>query len=203
MSMQEAIHELELKVLKALRPQLEQWEARTFGSKEAEIGSKLEEIRRQHAQRMYSLRAERSAIMNQLQEEMGSLKGSREFAEMREQHEQDVLAISNRLRALQAYVESAEAELSSLELTSTRARAVLPAAARELASLSLSYSEGGEADQAAALFAHSLAILEAAFGSQQPEIAAFKSEVQQVVDSSSPNKTSGAASDVVADEYYA
>jgi len=199
---QEALHELEVKVLKVLRPQLEevmaqeqqikqlsialaqtQWETRTFITKEAQIQDKLEELRQEHSQRMYTLRAERTAIMNQLQEQMGSVKGSREFAEMREQHEQDVEAIGLRLRALQSYVESAEADLAAQEENATRARAVLPAAARELAALALSFSEKGESEEAAALFAHSLAILEAAFGSKQPELAAFKMEVQRVVDS--------------------
>ena len=63
-SKQEALHELELKVLKVLRPQLDevmnqeqqikqlsialaqtQWEARTFISKESQIQGKLEELR--------------------------------------------------------------------------------------------------------------------------------------------------------------
>ena len=89
-----------------------QWEARTFISKEGQIQGKLEELRQEHSQRMYALRAERTSIMNELQEEMGSVKGGREFAEMREQHEQDVQAIGLRLRALQSYVETAEAELA-------------------------------------------------------------------------------------------
>ena len=75
---------------------------------------------------MYTLRAERTGIMSELQEEMGSVKGGREFAEMREQHEQDVQAIGLRLRALQSYVETAEAELAVQEENSTRARAVGP-----------------------------------------------------------------------------
>lgn len=201
-SKQEALHELELKVLKVLRPQLDevmnqeqqikqlsialaqtQWEARTFISKESQIQGKLEELRQEHSQRMYSLRAERTTIMNELQEEMGSVKGGREFGDMREQHEQDVQAIGLRLRALQSYVETAEAELAVQEENSTRARAVLPGAAREMATLALSFSEDGAPEEAAALFAHSLTILEAAFGSQQPELAAFKMEVQRVVDS--------------------
>ena len=56
-------------------------------------------------------------------------------------------------------------------------------AARELATLALTFSEDGNQPEAAGLFAHSLTILEAAFGSAQPELAAFKSEVQRVVDS--------------------
>ena len=91
------------------------------------------------------------------------------------------------------------------EENSTRARAVLPAAARELATLALSFSEGGQSEEAAALFAHSLAILEAAFGSQQPELAAFKMEVQRVVDSGSAatNRPTGNAADGGADPYDA
>jgi len=221
---QEALHELELKVLKVLRPQLDdvmtseqqikalsialaqtQWEARTFLSKEAQIQAKLDELRQEHSQRMYTLRAERTAIMSELQDEMGSVKGGREFGEMREQHEQDVQAIGLRLRALQSYVETAEAELAVQEENSTRARAVLPAAARELATLALGFSEGGASEEAAALFAHSLAILEAAFGSQQPELAAFKMEVQRVVDSGAATSRHqpSAAADGGADPYDA
>jgi len=211
---QEALHELELKVLKVLRPQLDevmnqeqqikglsialaqtQWEARTFISKESQIQAKLEELRQEHSQRMYSLRAERTGIMNELQEEMGSVKGGREFAEMREQHEQDVQAIGLRLRALQSYVETAEAELAVQEENSTRARAVLPGAAREMATLALSFSEDSQPEEAASLFAHSLTILEAAFGSQQPELAAFKMEVQRVVDSGNAAAPSSAGAE--------
>lgn len=154
---------------------------------------------------MYTLRAERTAIMNELQEEMGSVKGGREFAGMREQHEQDVQAIGSRLRALQSYVETAEAELAVQEENSTRARAVLPAAARELATLALSFSENGQSEEAAALFAHSLAILESAFGSHQPELAAFKMEVQRIVDSGSAmtNRPTGLAADGGPDPYDA
>jgi hypothetical protein len=94
-----------------------------------------------------------------------------------------VQAIGARLRSLQSYVETAEAELSQHEENSTKARAVLPGAARELATLALTFSEDGAQAEAASLFAHSLTILEAAFGSSQPELAAFKSEVQRVVDS--------------------
>ena len=97
-----------------------------------------------------------------------------------------------RLRSLQSYVETAEAELSQHEESSTKARAVLPGAARELATLALAFSEDGNQGEAAGLFAHSLTILEAAFGSAQPELAAFKSEVQRVVDSGAQNQQSGA-----------
>ena len=121
--------------------------------------------------------------MEELQQEMGSAKGGREFEEMRTSHEQDVQAIGMRLRALQSYVETAESELAVQEENCTRARAVLPAAARELATLALAFSEDGQPDEAAALFAHALTILESAFGSQQPELAAFKIEVQRVVES--------------------
>ena len=199
---QEALHELEGKVLRQLRPQLEevmrqeveikqlstallqtQWEARTFAAKEQQLQSQLEVLRQEHAQRMYSLRQERQAIMAELQQEMGSVKGGREFAQQRQQHAEDVQAIGARLRSLQSYVETAEAELSQHEENSTKARAVLPGAARELATLALTFSEDGQQGEAAGLFAHSLTILEAAFGSAQPELAAFKSEVQRVVDS--------------------
>jgi len=199
---QEALHELEGKVLRQLRPQLEevmrqeveikqlstallqtQWEARTFSAKEQQLQSQLEVLRQEHAQRMYSLRAERQAIMQELQQEMGAVKGGREFAQQRQQHAEDVQAIGARLRSLQSYVETAEAELSQHEENSTKARAVLPGAARELATLALTFSEDGNQAEAAGLFAHSLTILEAAFGSAQPELAAFKSEVQRVVDS--------------------
>jgi len=199
---QEALHELEGKVLRQLRPQLEevmrqeieikqlssallqtQWEARTFASKEQQLQTQLETLRQEHAQRMYSLRAERQAIMQELQQEMGAVKGGREFAQQRQQHAEDVQAIGARLRSLQSYVETAEAELALHEENSTKARAVLPGAARELATLALTFSEDGNQAEAAGLFAHSLTILEAAFGSAQPELAAFKSEVQRVVDS--------------------
>ena len=136
---------------------------------------------------MYSLRAERTAIMNELQNEMGAVKGGREFAQQRQQHAEDVQAIGARLRSLQSYVETAEAELSQHEENSTKARAVLPGAARELATLALTFPEDGNPGEAAGLFAHSLTILEAAFGSAQPELAAFKSEVQRVVDSGAQN----------------
>ena len=208
---QEALHELEGKVLRQLRPQLEevmrqeveikqlstallqtQWEARTFASKEGQLQSQLEMLRQEHAQRMYSLRAERTAIMAELQNEMGSVKGGREFAQQRQQHAEDVQAIGARLRSLQSYVETAEAELSQHEENSTKARAVLPGAARELATLALTFSEDGQQGEAAALFAHSLTVLEAAFGSAQPELAAFKSEVQRVVDSGAENQKDGA-----------
>jgi hypothetical protein len=59
----------------------------------------------------YSLRAERQAIMQELQQEMGAVKGGREFAQQRQQHAEDVQAIGARLRSLQSYVETAEAEL--------------------------------------------------------------------------------------------
>ena len=203
---QEALHELEGKVLRQLRPQLEevmrqeveikqlstallqtQWEARTFAAKEQQLQSQLEVLRQEHAQRMYSLRAERQSIMAELQNEMGAVKGGREFAQQRQQHAEDVQAIGARLRSLQSYVETAEAELSQHEENSTKARAVLPGAARELATLALTFSEDGNQGEAAGLFAHSLTILEAAFGSAQPELAAFKSEVQRVVDSGAQN----------------
>ena len=106
---QEALHELEGKVLRQLRPQLEevmrqeveikqlaqalaqtQWEARTFSSKESQLQNQLEMLRQEHAQRMYSLRAERTAIMAELQSEMSSVKGGREFAQQRQQHAEDV-----------------------------------------------------------------------------------------------------------------
>jgi len=160
-----------------------QWEARTFGAKEAQLQSQLEVLRQEHAQRMYALRQERQAIMAELQQEMGTVKGGREFAQQRQQHAEDVQAIGARLRSLQSYVETAESELSQHEENSTKARAVLPGAARELATLALTFSEDGQQGEAAGLFAHSLTILEAAFGSAQPELAAFKSEVQRVVDS--------------------
>ena len=210
-SKQEALHELEGKVLRQLRPQLEevmrqeieikqlatallqtQWEARTFATKEGQLQSQLEMLRQEHAQRMYSLRAERTQIMGELQQEMGAVKGGREFAQQRQQHAEDVQAIGARLRSLQSYVETAEAELSQHEENSTKARAVLPGAARELATLALTFSEDGQQTEAAALFAHSLTILEAAFGSSQPELAAFKSEVQRVVDSGSDASGGGA-----------
>jgi chromosome segregation ATPase len=209
---QEALHELEGKVLRQLRPALEEvmrqeveikqlstallqthWEARTFGAKEAQLQNQLEVLRQEHAQRMYSLRAERQAIMADLQSEMGAVKGGREFAQQRQQHAEDVQAIGARLRSLQSYVETAESELSQHEENSTKARAVLPGAARELATLALTFSEEGEQGEAASLFAHSLTILEAAFGSAQPELAAFKSEVQRVVDSGGASNTSGTA----------
>lgn len=176
---QEELHELEGRVLRVLRPQLEevmkqevgikqlstsllqtQWEAKTFASKEAQLQSQLEVLRQEHAQRMYSLRAERGSIMEQLQSEMGAVKGGREFAQQRQQHSEDVQAIGARLRSLQSYVETAEAELSLHEESSTKARAVLPGAARELATLALTFSEDGQQAEAAALFAHSLTILE-------------------------------------------
>lgn len=199
---QEALHELEGKVLRQLRPQLEevmrqeveikqlstallqtQWEARTFAAKETQLQAQLEILRQEHAQRMYALRQERQAIMQELQLEMGAVKGGREFAQERQQHAEDVQAIGARLRSLQSYVETAETELSQHEENSTKARAVLPGAARELATLALTFSEDGNQGDAAGLFAHSLTILEAAFGSAQPELAAFKQEVQRVVDS--------------------
>jgi hypothetical protein len=207
---QEALHELEGKVLRQLRPQLEevmrqeveikqlaqalaqtQWEARTFASKESQLQNQLEMLRQEHAQRMYSLRAERTAIMAELQSEMSSVKGGREFAQQRQQHAEDVQAIGMRLRSLQSYVETAEAELSLHEENSTKARAVLPGAARELATLALTFSEDGQQAEAAALFAHSLSILEAAFGATQPELASFKAEVQRVVDSGVPAQPTG------------
>ena len=199
---QEALHELEGKVLRQLRPHLEdvmrqememkqlsmallqtQREARTFAAKEQQLQSQLEVLRQEHAQSMYSLRAERQTIMSELQQETGAVKGYREFAQHRQQHAEDVQAIGARLRSLQSYVETAESELSQHEENSTKARAVLPGAARELATLALTFSEDGNQPEAAGLFAHSLTILEAAFGSAQPELAAFKSEVQRVVDS--------------------
>ena len=209
---QEALHELEGKVLRQLRPQLEevmrqeveikqlatalqqtQWEARTFSAKEQQLHGQLEVLRQEHAQRMYALRAERQNIMAELQQEMGAVKGGREFSQQRQQHAEDVQAIGARLRSLQSYVETAEAELSQHEENSTKARAVLPGAARELATLALTFSEDGQQGEAAGLFAHSLTILEAAFGSAQPELAAFKSEVQRVVDSGAQNATGGGA----------
>jgi len=212
---QEALHELEGKVLRQLRPALEevmrqeveiknlstallqtQWEARTFASKEGQLQAQLEMLRQEHAQRMYSLRAERTAIMAELQGEMGSVKGGREFAQQRQQHAEDVQAIGARLHSLQSYVETAEAELSQHEETSTKARAVLPAAARDLATLALTFSEDGSQAEAAPLFAHSLTILEAAFGSAQPELASFKSEVQRVVDSSGLSASTPAKANV-------
>ena len=42
----------------------------------------------------------------------------------------------------------------------TKARAVLPGAARQLATLALTFSEDGNQAEAAGLFAHSLTILE-------------------------------------------
>jgi len=196
-------------VLRQLRPQLEevmrqeveikqlstallqtQWEARTFAAKEQQLQAQLEILRQEHAQRMYSLRAERGTIMQELQQEMGAVKGGREFAQQRQQHAEDVQAIGARLRSLQSYVETAEAELSQHEENSTKARAVLPGAARELATLALTFSEDGNQGEAAGLFAHSLTILEAAFGSAQPELAAFKSEVQRVVDSGAASQNS-------------
>ena len=99
---------------------------------------------------MYSLRAERTAIMAELQNEMGSVEGGREFAQQRQQHAEDVQAIGARLRSLQSYVETAEAELSQHEENSTKARAVLPGAARELATLALTFSEDGQQGEAAA-----------------------------------------------------
>ena len=39
-----------------------QWEARTFISKESQIQGKLEELRQEHSQRMYALRAECAGI---------------------------------------------------------------------------------------------------------------------------------------------
>ena len=60
--------------------------------------------------------------------------------------------------ALQSYVETAEAELAVQEENSTRARAVLPGAAREMATLALSFSEDGAPEEAAALFAPSLTV---------------------------------------------
>merc|ERR1719181_2299286 len=111
--------------------------------------------------------------------------------QQRQQHAEDVQAIGARLRSLQSYVETAEAELSQHEENSTKARAVLPGAARELATLALTFSEDGNQAEAAGLFAHSLTILEAAFGSAQPELAAFKSEVQRVVDSGAASQGNG------------
>ena len=122
--------------------------------------------------------------------EEGECKGEGEEAALLPALEAAVLAAElgaansgARLRSLQSYVETAEAELSQHEENSTKARAVLPGAARELATLALTFSEDGQQGEAAGLFAHSLTILEAAFGSAQPELAAFKSEVQRVVDS--------------------
>ncbi len=68
---------------------------------------------------------------------------------------------------------------------------MLPGAARELATLALTSSEDGSAADAATLFAHSLSILEAAFGSNQPELAAFKTEVHRVIESGAPANGGG------------
>merc|ERR1719238_1438561 len=147
--------EVEIKQLSTALLQT-QWEARTFSAKEQQLQSQLEVLRQEHAQRMYSLRAERQSIMQELQQEMGAVKGGREFAQQRQQHAEDVQAIGARLRSLQSYVETAESELSQHEENSTKARAVLPAAARELATLALAFSEENNQAEAAGLFAHSL-----------------------------------------------
>ena len=81
--------EVEIKQLAQALAQT-QWEARTFSSKESQLQNQLEMLRQEHAQRMYSLRAERTAIMAELQSEMSSVKGGREFAQQRQQHAEDV-----------------------------------------------------------------------------------------------------------------
>ena len=112
---------------------------------------------------------------------MSAVKGSSEFSSMRAQHEQDLAALTSRLRALQTEVEAGEAAVSAQASDRTIACAKLPAVARNLAALALSLTEAGQQDAAAATFTHALALLEGAFGPGQAEIVAFHKEVQAVV----------------------
>lgn len=201
-SKQEALHELECRVLRELRPQLEevmqleeryanlqlnlqqtQWEARSFADKQGQIQMQLEQIRSEHAPRMNSLQAERSAIINELQQVMSAVQGSSEFAADRRLHAQDTEAVSSRLAALQAEVEAAEATVSAQAADMSKACTALPGVARDLGALALGFTEREMQADAAAVFTHALALLEGAFGSGQPEVAAFKAEVHRVVTS--------------------
>ncbi len=64
----------------------------------------MEEQRAEHHDRIGALRAETAAVVEELNAAMGTMKGSRELAAMRLEHEQDTQALGARLKALQAEV---------------------------------------------------------------------------------------------------
>ena len=198
---QEALHELELEVLRKLRPQLEQvmwqeqglaqlaarlqqteWEARSYADKEAPLQMQMQQQREMHAQQMAAIKAERAQISADLQRAMGAVgKGSPELANMRRKHEEDTEVLTKRLQALQIEVELAESEVAMHDQASTQARVLLPAVARDLAALALQLCERGKTHEAAAVFANSLAVLEGAFGHGNNELDGFKAEVKRAV----------------------
>ena len=101
--------------------------------------------------------------------------------EISAKHDEDVHVLGARLRALQSEVELAEAEIARHAVVATQGRAVLPAAARELATLALALLEQQRGADAAEVFTLALAVLEGAFGSAQPELEAFKAEGRRAV----------------------
>ena len=200
-SKQEALYSMEKRVLAELRPELEgvmrvegdiralmarlhsmQWEASMYADKEAQLQRQMEEQRAEHHDRIGALRAETAAVVEELNAAMGTMKGSRELAAMRLEHEQDTQALGARLKALQAEVEAAEGEVAANEKRSVDAKAVMPSVSRQLATQALRFAEDAQQAEAAKLFALALSTLECAFGSSHPHLAAFKLEVQQAID---------------------
>ena len=200
-SKQEALYSMEKRVLAELRPELEgvmrvegdiralmarlhsmQWEASMYADKEAQLQRQMEEQRAEHHDRIGALRAETAAVVEELNAAMGTMKGSRELAAMRLEHEQDTQALGARLKALQAEVEAAEGEVAANEKRSVDAKAVMPSVSRQLATQALRFAEDAQQAEAAKLFALALSTLECAFGSSHPHLAAFKVEVQQAID---------------------
>ena len=95
----------------------------------------------EHHDRIGALRAETAAVVEELNAAMGTMKGSRELAAMRLEHEQDTQALGARLKRCRRRWRRRRGEVAANEKRSVDAKAVMPSVSRQLATQALRFAE--------------------------------------------------------------
>mmetsp|Transcript_13750 Transcript_13750/g.28988 ORF Transcript_13750/g.28988 Transcript_13750/m.28988 type:complete len:633 (-) Transcript_13750:5-1903(-) len=209
----DALFKLEWQVLVELRPQLEevmQLEERhaALTSQQEQLAREgggaaararlerpvLDESRHELAARVQKLRTERNAVAEELRQELNRRQGSNKPPVDRRSYTEESEALTAQISALQAELEGAEKSVSSDSSAARNAVQVIPGVARDLGVLAMSFAQNQLQSEAAELFSSALVLLEASFGAEHPDIAAFKDQVTKVLSTSAGDTAASGAS---------